>query len=197
MKNIRYIIYVNNDMLYLKDRKTTKIFKEKFISIKNNEIIDYQKFLFEISKFIKQNHIKISIFGYKLIFIKNNNLSKLQVKTYKNVLDNYFKKISFIDVNSILNINKKIVIANITEHYIDFYYSKELIRINKILYLREEEIFKYFIDNIYNPQKFIIIGNDKNIKTICDTLSKNLKTNTYYTENYETYIIDLIEKKHK
>jgi hypothetical protein len=195
---IRYIIYINNNKIYLFDKKTNKLYKENFESLQNDEITNYTKFNFEFNKFIKTNHIKISIFGYRISFIKNIRLSNLQINIYKNILNNYFKNINFIDIENLLKTTKNTVIANITSNYIDYYYQKEMLRIdNKIFNMDEINIFNYLINEIYKPKKIILIGNKENISKICNKLNQKYKIKCFYAENFETYIIDLLTTTHK
>jgi hypothetical protein len=197
MKKIRYTIYINNNVLYLLDTKTNKIYHQTFESLKYNEIIDYQKFNYELSVFIKNNHIKIPIFGYHINFIKNN-LSNLQIAIYQKILINFFKSITFIELKTLYEPTKNQALANITKDYIDYYYQKEMLRIEKKIFNNNElEIINYLINNIYKPRKIIITGNDKNIHKICNDLNEKLKIHCYYNENYETFTIDLLKKAHK
>lgn len=198
MLKIRYVIYINDNILSLLDIKTNIIKKEEFKSLKKDEIINEQKFYFELDKFIRKNKIKIAILGYKLKLIINNNLTEFQKEKYKEILKNYFKTVEYIEINNIFKLNKNTAILNITHDYIDYFYIKKnefsIIRVNKNIFNNNDlKIINHLLSSIFKPKKLIFYGNNNSIPKLARSLNKELSLSTSYSENYTDYVLNLFQ----
>ena len=124
MKKIHYAIYICDNEIFFLNLVNDKITKEKFKSLKEDQIINSELFIEEWSKFLKQNHIKISLFGDNICFIKNKNINNVVLEKYEEVLKDYFHKIEYKDLENILKIDKDTSYLNLTNNYIDYYFMK-------------------------------------------------------------------------
>lgn len=198
MFKIRYVIYINDNILSLLDIKTNIIKKEEFKSLKKDEIINEQKFYFELDKFIRKNKIKIAILGYKLKLIINNNLTELQKEKYKEILKNYFKTVEFIEINNIFNLNKNTAILNVNYDYTDYFYMKKnqfnIIRVNKNIFNNNDlKIINHLLSSIFKPKKLIFFGNNNSIPKLARSLNKESSLLTSYSENYTDYVLNIYQ----
>jgi len=192
----RYVIYINDNILSILDIKNKCIKKAVFKSLKEDEIIDEQKFCFELNNFIRKNKIKIAILGYKLKLIINDNLTKFQKSKYKEILNDYFKTIEFIEIERVFKLNKNESILNINNDYIDYFFIKKnqfnIIRVNKSIFNNNDsKIINHLLNVIFKPEKIIFYGNSNNIPKLSRNLNKKSNLSTTYSENYNDYVLCL------
>lgn len=200
MLKTKYTIYIIDNNVYFFDNKNNELYEQKFNYLKKDEILDEQKFYFELNQFIRKNKINISLFGDRVKFIISDHLSELQKSKYKEILEEYFKKVEFIKLSSLLSLNNNSLIINITEDYLDFYYKKDekqYIRVEKILFNNNNfKMILHITKNIFVPKKIILFGFYKEIPNLTEKINKELGINCIYQENYIEYIIKK-EKENK
>jgi hypothetical protein len=197
MKKIRYVIYLNDNILYLLNIKRKTIYEQQFVNLSQDEIINEQKFFFEFNKFIRTNKIKISLFGYNVAFIKTRYMLEPSLNKYQEILSEYFKKIQIIDILEILNLSKNKTILNITDNHIDFFYKEKQLRINKEVFNNDNiKIIKHFINNIYHSKELLFYGNLPSLPNLVKDVNKQLNIHSIYKEDYKTYILDEFIKKY-
>lgn len=195
MSKARYIAFINDNYIYLLDNKKIKIYEKKFNNIKHDKIINEQSFYFEFNQFIHNSKIRIPIFGYKLKIIVNDNMDCIQREKYKEVFEDYFQKIEFINITEILALSKDIAAINVNKDYLDFYYLKNgeniLIRGDKLLFNNNDlKLISHFINTIFNPKKIILFGNNSVIPKLTNKINKELNTTCTFQEKYTTYILN-------
>lgn len=195
MFKTRYIAYLNDDNIYLLDAKKDKIYEKKFASLKQDQIINEQKFYFELNQFLFSNKIKIPIFGYKIKLIINDNLNNLQKKTYKEIFEDYFQKVDFINITEILPIDKNRMVVNITKDYLDFFFikkqEKNILRINIIVF--NNNTFKtimHVLNTIYMTPKIMLIGYNNQIPTLATKINKELGIHCTYQEKSAIFALN-------
>lgn len=192
MKKIRYILYFSNSNIYFFDKKKNQMFSDFFFSLKNDEVINKQEFTKEFNKFLLKNKIKLSIFGNKVIFITNYDYTNFYKFNLQELLLEYFKSVTFVNVTDFLNISNKVAYLNITDNYIDYYYFKITKKHQRLmLSLFNNSILKaynHFL-SIYKPKKIYIYGNNLEIPKISNQLSKEQAISVIFVENYATYVI--------
>lgn len=195
MAKARYIAFINDNYINLLDTKKDLIYQQNFNNLKKDEIINESKFYSELNQFIKKNKIKIPILGHKIKLIVNNSLSYLQKNIYKEIFEDYFQCIEFININESIKLNKNTAIINITENYIDFYYMKK----SEIKHLRSEYIIfnnneyktiTHIINTIFKPQKIIVFGTSELIPNLTRRINKELFIECTYPEDYNNYILN-------
>lgn len=192
MKKIRYLLYFSNNDIYFYDKKKKILFSDTFSSLENDEIINQKEFSKEFNKFILKNKINLSIFGHNITFITNYTYTNFYKINLLEILLEYFKSVTFINVTDFLNITNKAAYLNITDNYIDYYYFKGNIRHQRIiLSLFNNNIIKTVnhLLTIYKPKKIYIYGNNSEIPQISNQLSKELIISVIFIENYNTYVI--------
>lgn len=192
MKKIRYLLYFSNNDIYFYDKKKKRLFSDTFSSLENDEIINQKEFSKEFNKFILKNKINLSIFGQNIIFITNYTYTNFYKTNLLEILLEYFKSVTFINVTDFLNITNKTAYLNITDNYIDYYYFKGNIKHQRIiLSLFNNNIIKTVnhLLTIYKPKKIYIYGNNPEIPQISNQLSKELIISVMFIENYNTYVI--------
>ncbi len=187
----KLIFWINDDKLIVYKIKTKDKFIETFKSLKNDIIIDNNLFLKEFSKFLKKNKIKITIFGYKIIVLKNNLLTQNNQNNLKNILTEYFSKIKFIDISSYLNNKKDEAYINLTDNFVDYIYKDKYLRVNKNIFCNNtNNIIKHLITTIYKPKQITIFGNTE-VPNVAKNIYKKLNIKTIFSENYQTYFLEL------
>lgn len=200
MTKVRFKAYINDNYIYLLDCKKNTICEGKFNYLKNDEIINERKFYFEFNQFIKKNKIKLSLFGYNIQIICNDNLNLVQKDKYKELFLDYFKKVEFIDITSFLDLERNAIAINITENYLDFYFSKknekQIIRIFKLIFNNNDyRLIIHFFNTIFTPKKIIIFGTSELIPKLTEKINKELRIKCSYQEEYSKYILNFETKK--
>lgn len=195
MSRVRYIAFINDNYIYLLDNKKQQIYEKKFNNIKQDKIVNEQNFYFEFNQFIRNSKIRIPIFGYKIKIIVNDNMDSMQKEKYKEVYEDYFQKIEFINITEILAISKDIAAINVNKDYLDFYYLKNgeniLIRGDKLLFNNNDlKLIAHFINTIFTPKKIILFGNSNTIPKLTNKINKELNIDCTFQEKYTTYILD-------
>lgn len=199
MKKVHYAMYLCDDEIFFLDIKKDKVKKEKFKSIKGEQIEDSDLFTKEFNKFVKQNHIEISLFGGNLCFIKNKNINVIVLEKYEEILKEYFKKIEFKDLSEILKIENDTGFFCITLNYIDFYYMKRnenhFIRVPLLLFNNHlKKTIHHIITNIYKSQKIMVFGNQENISKIAENIHNDYNIKTTFPEVHYHYIFEEYRK---
>lgn len=199
MKKIRYVIYICNDEIILLDTTKNIVNNSNLKSIKEDQIIDSQLFIDEFSKFIKQNHIKISLFGDDICFIKNKNINNIVLEKYDEVLKEYFHKIEFKDLEEILKIDNDNSFLNITKNYMDYYFMKKnekvTLRINLAIFNNNlNKAIGHLMTTIYKPKKIMLFGNQDNISKTAENISHDYNIIAKFPEVHYNYIFDEYRK---
>lgn len=199
MPKIRYIAYINDTYIYLLDNKKEKIYEKEFKNLKEDQILDEQKFYFELNQFLFSNKIRIPIFGYKLKIIINDNLNNLQKNKFKEIFEDYFQKVDFMNMTEILLMEKNKMIINITETYLDFYFikkqEKKSLRINKIIFNNNTfNTITHVLNTIYLTPKITLIGYSDEIPKLAIKINKELGVNCTYQENSAIFSLNEYKK---
>ena len=196
---MRYILYLNDDTLFLLDKFKDQIYKKKCNYIKKNEIQNPFKFYFEWNDFIKTNKIKIALFGYSLKVIVPTSLNEVQKEKYKEIFLDYFKKVEFIYLEDILPLEKDSAIFNINEDYLDFYYlsknKNQSIQISKTLFKNEYKAIAFILNTIYSPKKLILYGNNENVPKLTAKINKDFKIQCTFQEDYNIYVLNVYKSE--
>lgn len=176
-----------------------KIINKPFKSLKNDNLLDANLFSKELTIFLKEEKIPISIFGYNLVFIKPSSLNKIILDKYLDIFNDYYKKIKIMNIEEIINIDKNTNYLNINNNYIDYYYYKknelEILRINNNIFdFNIHKILNYIITNIYKPKKIIIFGNNEEIPKLAYLLNHNYNILTTFPEFPQHYILEEYKK---
>lgn len=195
MKKVHYVLYICDDEIFFLNVAKDKIMKETFKSLKEDQIINSNLFIEEFSKFIKKNHIKMTLFGENICVIKNKNINNVVLEKYQEVLKEYYNKIEFKDLENILKIDKETSFININKHYIDYYYKKQNENISLRIHL---DIFNgnlkktlcHIITNIYKPKKMIVFGKEENIPKIAENINHDYNIMTTFPEFHYNYILE-------
>lgn len=199
MAKERYVLYINDDILFLLDAKKQKITNKKFNYLKNNEIQSESKFYYEFNEFIRQNKVKVSFFGHNIVMIIEKKLNNIQKEKYQEILNDYFKKIKFIYLEELLSLEKNTSLVNINENYMQIYYLKkgkiETLCLEKKVFNNEWKAINYFLNSIFHAKKIIIFGNNMIIPKLSFKINKELNISCTYQEEYMTYILSLYQEK--
>ncbi len=199
MKKINYVIYLCDDELFFLDIKKENIKKAKFKSIKKDELINSSLFIDEFSKFLKQNHIKVSLFGDNICFIKNKNINLVTLEKYEELLKEYFHRIEYRDLEEILKIDTNTAFLNITNHYLDYYFMKKnekrTLRIELSLFNDQlNKALQHIFSTIFKPKRLMVYGNLENISKIAENITNNYNITTTFPEVHYHYIFEEYKK---
>lgn len=194
MKKIQYILYICDDEIFFLNIKKDQIVKEKFKSIKEDNIINSDLFSNEFDKFLRKNHIKTTLFGENIIFIKNTNISPISQEKYQSVLKEYFRNIEFKNLETILKVDKDVGFLNISSNYIDYYFMKknQVATLRVSLQLFNDNLNKtlhHLLTTIYKPKKIMVFGNHENIAKIAQSIEQNYNIKTTFPEIHYNYIL--------
>ncbi len=200
MKKIPYTLFINDDTLFFLNNKKNKIYSQKMSCLKEEEITNSEEFSKEFAKFLIKNHIRTSLFGKNIYFLKSEYLNPIMQEKYLSILNDYFKKIALKDLTTILKITNQTSYLNINDNYIDYYYlKKNTITCLRIpLYIFNNNILKtinHFFTNFYKPKKLILFGNKENIASIAKNIFKNYNIPTTFSEFPENYILEEFKEK--
>lgn len=200
MSKYHFSITINDNEFLLWDIKKNKIFNKRFKSLKKDQIINIPLFSKELSHFFREFHIHLSLFGYKLIFIKPLALNVVLLEKYLEIFNDYFRKIEVVNIEEILKIDKNISYLNINHHYLDYYYLKknklETLRVNKNLFNNNTlKTIKYLFTAIFKSKRMIVFGNDENIPSVVEELNHNYNIIATFPEFHHKYILEEYKKK--
>ena len=193
MKKKDMIFYICDNELYILDEKKRCIVTE-LKSVQEEEIVNSNLFQKEISDIIKHNHIKISLFGKNIVFLKSVHLSQLSKDKYEEILKDYFRKIQFVEIEKILKIDNESGVVLITPKYIDYSYmkkgEKKFLRVPLALYNENTlNAVKNIFSLQYKPKKVLVLGTVKDIGTIAEEIEKRFKIKTTFPEDHFFYLI--------
>ena len=190
------------DILYLDDyinlyskkhHKIIKIIPYKN-TLKNGHIIDKEKFIKKMSKFLDEYQINKNIFNNTISIIINNSYSLIDKEVLKEVFELlYYKKINFVQEVNYLDIDKNKLFINYNNSYFYLYSINKNGNIQINIY-DNNEINNFLISKIiklYNKNKVYVFG--KNYLKIIKILDEN-KINYYYFEDSENLFINLLIK---
>lgn len=199
MKKIHYAIYICDDEIFFLHVAKDKIEQEKFKSLKEEQIIDSELFMDEFSRFLRQKHIKVSLFGDNICFITNKSINPMVLEKYDEILKEYFHKIEYKDLSEILKIEKENGFLNITEHYLDYYFMKK----NERMFLRVplslfndhlNKAIHHILTTIYKPKKLMVFGNRDNNSKIAESIHHDYNIATTFPEVHYHYIFEEYKK---
>ncbi len=199
MKKIHYVLYICDNEVFLLDRRKNNIIKDKFQSIKEEAIINSSLFTDEFNRFLKQNHIKTSLFGENICFIKNKNMNSVVLEKYEEILKEYFQKLEYKDLEEILKIEKDMGYLLVTKDYIEYYYmknnEKKNIRVNlSIFNYNVNKAIQHLITFIYKSKKMMIFGNTESISKIAHDINHDYNISTTFPEIHYEFIIQEYKK---
>lgn len=195
MKKIQYCIYICDDELFFLDIKKDKIYKDKFKSMQEDAIINSSLFIDEFSKFLKKNHIKTTLFGENIGFIKTTRINSVVLEKYEEILKEYFHKIEYTNLEDVLKIDTDTGYLHITKNYIDYYFQKKgqnhSIRIDLEIFNGQlKKAIHHSITTIYKPKKMMVFGSPENLSKIAETIMQNYNIPTTFPEVYYHYIFE-------
>ena len=197
MKKKEYVINScdNYFLLLNKDQILCKEFK----SLKEDQIININLFIDEFNKFLKENHIRIPLFGWIATFIKNKHLNSVLLEKYQEIFSDYFSKIKIKSIEEILKLENDNSFMNICQNYIDYYYMKknqvQLVRINPLIFNNNyNKVINHLLTNIYKPEKLIVFGSIENISKTAESINKNLGVSVIFPEKTKEYIVEEYKK---
>lgn len=198
MKKIHFTIYVCDNEFFLQ-KENGQVLKETFKSLEREEIIDSSLFKEEFSKFLEKHSVRISLFGKNIVFIKSKNLSPLAQEKYKEIFNDYFRRIEFIDLEDLFQIDNENGVLFLTQHYFDYYYrkknKKEQIRVDlKLFNDSYMKAIQHVMNNLYKPKNLIVLGPIENIAFITDEIHKKYAIDTTFPETYYTFIFEEYKK---
>ncbi len=199
MKKIHFVMYVCDNELLLLNITKNKVIEQTFKSLKEDQITNKNMFYNEFNDFLNKNHIKIPLFGWNLCFIKNELITEVQLETFQEVLNDYFKKIEIKNIEDIVKLNKDTSFMNITNNYIDYYYMKKnkskLLRVNLQIFNNNiGKVINHLLTNFYKPRKIIVFGNHSNIPTMVEYINKNFNVPATFSEFYKSYLLEEYKK---
>lgn len=199
MKTIEFAINICDNHLLLYNKKKNKIIEKECKSLKEDQITNANLFIEEFNLLLKQNHIRIPLFGWNACFIKNKNQNPVMTEKYIEIFSDYFRKIKIQNIEDLLNFEKDTGFLNITNNYIDYYFMKK----NKVKELRiNPEIFNnnysksisYLLTSIYKPEKITVFGTLSDISKFAETINKNYGISVTFPEKHTEYILEEYKK---
>ncbi len=199
MAKIHFVIYICNKELLLLDVEKNKIINKTCKSLEEDQIINGSLFIDEFNQILKENHIKLPLFGWKGCFIVNKQINNTIKEKYQEILSDYFSTIEFKNINEIINTENDRGYINITEKYVDYYFTKK----NKFHALRIDlevfngsisKIIRHLITQIYKAKKLVVFGNYADIPKIADEIIKNYNIETKFPELPSRFLLEEYRK---
>lgn len=199
MKKIQYVLYLCDDEIFLLDVSKDKIAKEKFKSIKEEQIINSSLFTDEINDFFKKNRIKTTLFGENICFIKNRFINPVVLEKYEEILKDYFHKIEYKNLDDILKIEKNMSFLLITKSYIEYFFIKNNEKKNEKIHLsifnyNTTKAIQHIMTFMYKPKKLMVFGNIESISNIAQAINHDYNIITTFPEIHYEFIIQEYKK---
>ena len=199
MKKVHIACYIcDNEFFFLSE--SGQVFHETFKSINNEEIVNSQLFKEELEKFLRKNHIKMSLFGKKITYIKNSNLSILSQEKYLEILSEYFRKIEYKNIEDLFKINNEKGVLLLTNTYFDYYFmkknQKEYLRIPLNLFNgNKTKVLQHIFSILYKPKKLLILGPLEDLNLVAEEIHSRFNIQTTFPEIYYTYLFEEYKKQ--
>lgn len=194
MKKIHMACYIcDNEFFFLNEYG--QVVHSIFKSIQEEEIVNSSLFREELFQFLKKNHIKISLFGKNIVFLKTGNLSALSLEKYESILKDYFKKIEFINLEKLFNIDNENGVLFITNNYIDYYFmkknNKEYLRVPlKIFSGKQNKTLQHIFSTLYKSKKVLLLSSIENTNHMAEEINNHFNTKVTFPENFYMYIFE-------
>lgn len=195
MKKKEYAINVCDTILLLLDKEKNKIYTKDCKSLKEDKIINSNLFVDEFNEFLKQNHIHISLLGWNLTIIINENENPIIIEKYKEILTDYFKNIKIKNIEEILDFENDNGYLNITKNYVDYYYIKknkiQKLRVNPSLFNDNyQKMINHLLTTIYKPKKMTFFGTHEDVSKLSENINKSFGINITFPEYPTNYILE-------
>ena len=194
---VNNILYLNDDMIYLKIRKQNKTIKYKINKkiISNGKIYSIDKFLKVYSKILSDYNLNNNLFGDTIKVIINETYTPADISLIKLVLEKFnYRKILFINETKIYKLNNTNAYINITNTYLTITFIDEYKQIKSYLlpfnYFNSNEEILLFIKKKVANREIHLIGKGEMLEEIFQNFENLYQNKTYMYTNSELYLFN-------
>lgn len=191
MKKINNLLYLTDDIIYLKNTKLNNVIKYKINknTILNGKVFKVEKFLKTYTNLLNKYNLNNNIFGDTIKIIINPFYTPADVYFLQKLMEKFnYRKIIFEletkkyklnNQNAYLNINDNYAILT----YIDEYKKTKSFLIPENFFVNTDDLLKYIKSKINNKEIYII-GKGEIMSQIFQKFENKYKNKTYiYSEN--------------
>lgn len=194
---VNNLVYLTDDIIYLKNKKKNKIFKHKINKniIKYGKVYNVEKFLKTYDTFLKNNHLNNNLFGDTIKVIINNTYSPADIKFLKSLLEKFnYRKVLFENENKRYKLNMQNAYLNVLNNYsilsyIDEYKKVRTYFIPEDFFLNFTDFLDYLKKRITNRELFLI-GHGEIIQEIFLEFEDVYQNPTYIYTNSAIFLFD-------
>ncbi len=195
----KYIIYLTDEIIYVKNKKTNDIIKFKLSKdvIKYGKVYNITKFLDAFNKLINTNHLNNNLFGDKIKVIVNANYSPADIYFLKSLLEKFnYRKITFEKETKLYKLNKSNAYLNIFNNYLMLSYIDEYKKINNYIipanfFNSTKDLFR-FVKNKIEERDLFLIGNGNLIEEFMLNFEAKNHNKTYLHTDSEIYLLNSV-----
>lgn len=195
MKN-EIIMYLTNNTIhcYIKKEKKYFIWNLSPKILKYGKIVHRPKFQKELAEFFKKEKILKRFHRNIIYFLTPPIFEEVDKEILKLILEDFpINELKFIKENNLYQIRKNIIWINLNNTYA-YIFMKTNHHIITMLWhnnqgIKLEELVKNQLSIYPKIKKIILIGTNKDLPIISETLAKNTQKRVLYYEDYDKYLI--------
>lgn len=194
---VNNLIYLTDDIIYLKNKKRTKIISQKINKniIKYGKIYNQEKFIKTYDNLLKTNHLNNNIFGDTIKVIINDTYTPADIKYLKSTLEKFnYRKILFEKETKKYKLNTQNAYLNVLTNYSILSYIDEYKKTKSYLipddFFPSLKDFLSYIKKIIAERELFLIGHGEKISEILNEFEKTYQNKTYIYTNSATFIIN-------
>jgi len=193
---VNNVLYIGDNVLYLKSKKDNNIIKYKVSKgiLNNGKIVNYIKFNKMYDKFLNDYKLNNKLLGETIRIIVNSNYSLMDINNLKNIFSffNYRKVIVDLETKY-YKLNKDKVYLNIFDNYSTLTYLDEYKKTNNIfitrnMFFTEDDYLKY-IKYVVKDKELYLLGEGSLLDVTFKKFENLFNNKTYIFSDADTYLI--------
>ena len=193
---VNNVLYIGDNVLYLKSKKGSNIIKYKVSKgiLNNGKIVNYIKFNKMYDKFLNDYKLNNKLLGETIRIIVNSNYSLMDINNLKNIFSffNYRKVIVDLETKY-YKLNKDRVYLNVFDNYSTLIYFDEYKKTNNIfitrnMFFSEEDYLKY-IKYVVKDKELYLLGEGSLLDVTFKKFENLFNNKTYIFSDADTYLI--------
>jgi len=192
---VNNILYITDNMLYLKHKDN--IIKHKLNKgiVVLNKIANIKKFIKTYEEVMKIHKLNNSLFGDIIKIIVPSNYLSSDINTLKNIFSylNY-RKVIIVKENYKLTNNNcylKVLDNYLTINYLNIYKERISLLITYDMFKNEDDLMKY-IKYVIDDKELFLIGNGDVLFKLFNTFEDSFSNRTYLYTNHEYYLLESV-----
>lgn len=196
---INNLLYMTDDILYLKNRKKQNIIKYKLSknTIRYGKIHNISKFMKEYNKLLNENHLNNNLFGDTIKIIINPLYNPADIVFLKQIMEKFnYRKIVFENEAKRYKLNMQKAYLNIYDNYmflsyIDEYKKTKSYFIPADFFDSIQELLGYIKRKIKDKDLYLI-GKGEMLNEVFNVFEKEYQSKTYIYKNHELFLLESV-----